>query len=677
MWRDWLGWTKADNTTITYDYNPLGQMTQLSAPDQIIAYFYDAAGRRTGMTDLNGDTTYELDELGRPVTITLSTGEAVSYRYDNVGNRTEIIYPDNKTVTYSYNALNQVETVTDWDSGVTTYDYDVMGRPITVTLPNDTVSSLAYDAAGNVTEIVHKDDIGNLIGSYRYQYDGTGRRIGSIENGTTITYTYDALYRLTDVVNSVNDVYTYVYDAAGNRVLKQEPGALDTYTYDAANQLTAISGISTTLDANGNLLLDGQRAYTYDDLDRLIQVTQGMTTTLYGYTGDGDRLWQHTAGVTTTFTLDLNGALAQVLAQKQGGQQTTFLPGIGQYGSGGWSYFHTDALGSVRHLSGGMGGSLGDIDYSPFGEIVNSTGMASWFGFTGEQQDGSSGLTYLRARYYDPSLGRFLTPDNIIPDITNGQSLNAYAYVYNDPINLVDPSGHVPALPIEGLGLPTQEDARSALRTPFEAGLNFIDWWYSEPENCNCQSSPQWLNNGYDWLANQGFQYLWSEIISVAVGAPAQYVMRPFSTLVVNDVALETFHFVRKPVSVTLLPSAITSVFGAGVIDAIFQLLSDTFVNNRCLSPNQIFWRLIPAIIFGILAGLAGLVGGVAMTGILAALGFTTATVFFTVGGLAITGATVVAVAAFAASLAASIKLYDTKQGVIDGVTDEAGQYGQ
>lgn len=71
---------------------------------------------------------------------------------------------------------------------------------------------------------------------------------------------------------------------------------------------------------------------------------------------------------------------------------------------------------------------------SSFGEIVNSTGMASLFGFTGEQQDSASGLTYLRARYYQPELGRFLTPDSLIPDITNGQSLNAYAYVYNDPM---------------------------------------------------------------------------------------------------------------------------------------------------------------------------------------------------------------------------------------------------
>lgn len=63
------------------------------------------------------------------------------------------------------------------------------------TLPNDTVNTLAYDAAGNVTGIVHTSDVGQVIGSY--SYDATGRRLGAIENGTTISYTYDALYRLT------------------------------------------------------------------------------------------------------------------------------------------------------------------------------------------------------------------------------------------------------------------------------------------------------------------------------------------------------------------------------------------------------------------------------------------------------------------------------------------------
>ena len=73
---------------------------------------------------------------------------------------------------------------------------------------------------------------------------------------------------------------------------------------------------------------------------------------------------------------------------------------------------------------------------------MDSTGLLPLFGFTGQQQESSTGLTYLRSRYYNPAHGRFLTPDSLIPDVSNGQALNAYAYVYNDPLNLVDPAGY-------------------------------------------------------------------------------------------------------------------------------------------------------------------------------------------------------------------------------------------
>lgn len=89
-------------------------------------------------------------------------------------------------------------------------------------------------------------------------------------------------------------------------------------------------------DGNGNLLDDGTQVYQYDDLDQLVRVTQGISATIYGYNGDGDHLWQNANGVTTTFTLDLNGALAQVLAQTQNGVTSRFLPGIGQENNGLW-----------------------------------------------------------------------------------------------------------------------------------------------------------------------------------------------------------------------------------------------------------------------------------------------------------------------------------------------------
>ncbi len=526
-------------------------------------------------------------------------------------------------------------------------------RPITITLPNDALSKLSYDAAGNLLSIVHEDDGGSVIGSYSYTYDGSGRRVGAVETGTTITYTYDALYRLTDAVESTGSVYHYEYDAAGNRLLKQEPGVNQAAAYDAANQLVTVGGMSAVYDDNGNLLDDGTQTYQYDSLDQLIRVTQGISVTAYGYTGDGDRLWQNTDGVTTTFTLDLNSALTQVLAQSQGGQTSRFLPGIGQETNGVWAYYHSDALGSVRHLTGMAGTNIGSVKYSPFGEIANSTGMAAWYGFTGEQQDGTNGLTYLRARYYNPALGRFLTPDSLIPDVTNGQALNQYAYVYNDPINLVDPSGNIPDSWVNWYIGTVPGNKKDQIRHTWESGLDLLDWWYNEPDDCDCSqtqggSSDVWLTG-----ANYFIQGYWGGKVTTAVRMVGTHSVDFFSTNswtwmegVGTAVKVTGWSGVRAPNVRTFLTGSfkvtrsqgltrqvvehvhpewvpgikglLGGVAGSGIIDGFFQLASD-LINGLCASLAQWFNRVALAMLFGAAAGAAGAFAAAAAVGLGAA----------------------------------------------------------
>ena len=392
---------------------------------------------------------------------------------------------------------------------------------------------------------------------------------------------------------------------------------------------------------------------------RLIRVTQGISATLYGYNGDSDRLWQNTNGVTTTFTLDLNGALAQVLEQTQGGQTSSFLPGIGQESNGGlWYFYHTDALGSVRHMSGVTGGSIGDVKYSPFGEIVDSTGIMPWFGFTGEQQDSTSGLTYLRSRYYNPALGRFLTPDSLIPDITNGQASNAYAYVYNDPINLVDPSGHF------GIG---RETIRAGISSGAEQGIYFLNWYTKKPDNCSCKSSQfvKTVSAITDLGANPAAQLAGAHALTsipvVITGDIEAYkiaksgITRMLKGSGVNvgtgiDITelgigplgkanpyinstgfgsgkyglpnyyLENAGGSRAGVIRNIRSSALAhEIAGAagvsGIIDGGTQIFKDIYASNLCLSPEEIAWRSMVALGFGIVAGAGGaFVAGVAAT---------------------------------------------------------------
>jgi len=105
-------------------------------------------------------------------------------------------------------------------------------------------------------------------------------------------------------------------------------------------------------------------------------------------------------------------------------------------------WYHRDHLGSVRLLTDASGVSLATFTYGAFGQIIGQTGNATTpFGFAGQYRDAETGFTYLRARYYDPATGQFLTRDPL-----GAVTGTPYAYAANNPVNLVDPTGDIPIL---------------------------------------------------------------------------------------------------------------------------------------------------------------------------------------------------------------------------------------
>ena len=171
-----------------------------------------------------------------------------------------------------------------------------------------------------------------------------------------------------------------------------------------------------------------------------MQVSGQSTVSSYHYNGLGDRLSQTVNGMTTNYTLDLNAGLTQVLDDGT----SAYVYGVGriaQVQGTTTEYFLGDALGSVRQLTNPSGQVTLTKSYAPYGEVMSSNGSGSSpFAYTGEQQD-VSGLTYLRARYYAPGDGRFLTRDMWGGDYNNPLSLNRWMYVNGNPINHIDPSG--------------------------------------------------------------------------------------------------------------------------------------------------------------------------------------------------------------------------------------------
>jgi RHS repeat-associated protein/uncharacterized repeat protein (TIGR01451 family) len=258
-------------------------------------------------------------------------------------------------------------------------------------------------------------------------------------------YTYDGLHRLIGATDSMGGVYTYTYDAVGNRLSANEAGVSTVYTYDAANQLTSVNGVPYTWDANGNLLNDGRRTFTYDAGNRLTQVITGALTIGQRYSGDGVRKEQLINGVPIRYTLDEATELPNVLEEQGTQGDVQYLYGLGQlavHTAAGWVYQLGDGLGSVRQQVDAAGEVATTRQYAPFGQIEAQAGAGQGsFGYAGEQLDTASGLIFLRARYYDPATGRFITRDPYPAQAAVPGTLHRYAYVGNDPINQIDPSG--------------------------------------------------------------------------------------------------------------------------------------------------------------------------------------------------------------------------------------------
>jgi RHS repeat-associated protein len=227
------------------------------------------------------------------------------------------------------------------------------------------------------------------------------------------------------------------------------------HVYDDDNRLKqSTEGANTTnyqYDKNGSMtkktLSTDNTVYTYDGARRLKDVSlNGTSQASFTYDGNGARTTKSTSSGTTTYVNDTR-ALTQVLQETKGATMLTYVPGVLQHdssltGNAQWSYFHQDAQNN-RALTDNTTSVSKRWEYEPFGSIRTQTGTgASDFQYAGEQRDSETGLINLRARYYDPAIGRFVSRDLMSGTAGFPQSYNRYAYVLNNPVRKVDPSGY-------------------------------------------------------------------------------------------------------------------------------------------------------------------------------------------------------------------------------------------
>lgn len=451
--------TDANGKTTQLAYDARNRLTTVTYADGTsVAYAYDANGNRTTMVDGHGKTSYTYDALYRLTAVQPPDGQVVRYAYDALGNRQSLLYPDGKVLQYAYDAGNRLTGVTDWRRRTTTYRYDAVNTLLGVSYPNRTGLAFAYDAANRLSQVRNiyrgsDDEEPNPITSFTYTLDRVGNRLGVTDgNGKTTSYSYDALYQLTAVTTEDGRAVQFSYDAVGNRVNQTGPRPKKDsikYAYDAADRLLTAGAATFTYDANGNPRTKTDRGvtltYAYDLANRLSAVSGGNVHSRFAYDGDGHRMTQATSTGTYSYLNDVAAGLPVVLQESGPDGEITYTHGLRLIAASAPDFeffYHYDGLGSVVGLTDTRGHLKKRYGYDAWGQTVRAVpppkvGTQNKFHFTGEALDPETGLYYVRARYYDPAIGRFLTRD----PIGEAGGLNLYAYVGNNPVNRVDPFG--------------------------------------------------------------------------------------------------------------------------------------------------------------------------------------------------------------------------------------------
>jgi RHS repeat-associated protein len=463
--------TDAHGTT-RYTHDAADRLIETAFPDNTTHRTeYDADDRATKIIDPAGIQTWSYDRAGRLLRASDQAGAITTYGYDGAGNEASVDR-GTRSFTFSWDAQNRL--LVRSGGGSSTFAYgDQMYRTETVHPAGD-VDTRTFDPGGLITQVWLRPSAGAAAqAAVRYGYDAQGN-LTTLEDVLTLPitlamYDYDALDRLTSetfLLSGQSRSYAFGYDAQGNRtgvssasgstsfqynpagqlVSKTDPtGARTVYFHDASGNLTKAvtgGGASTAYGWTPQNLLaaitlrtsagETSASYAYDALGELVSKTVGPEATVYSYER-GRLVSQTTTGVgTATFTYDSDGVPLSIT-----------LPSGAKYA------YRYDARGSVIQLTDQIHALAATYLYDAWGNIVSSSGPQSlldsnpytWLGQFGVRRERlsavGSDLYLMRARFYDPHVGRFISRDPLEAD----PAQSSYSYADNNPTTRLDPSG--------------------------------------------------------------------------------------------------------------------------------------------------------------------------------------------------------------------------------------------
>ncbi len=479
--------------TYRLQYHANGLIQQETGFDgQRTAYVYDLNGNLQEKTEHGDDgsqlvTRYERDFAGRLVRKTLPDSSVVDYAYDRQGNLLSVDdshwflayeYDQQNRLTaehqgwgslrYGYDACGQLQKLRLPDNNRVVFNHAKGGHLATVKLNGEILTSHLFKSGqehqrqqGQLLSHYHYDDQQRLhahavtqqnhyLYQRQYDYDKSSNltRLLDTRKGEH-RYHYDPLNRLTRADHSQDLQERFGHDPASNLLMQDRPGP----DIVAGNRLLMQGDNHYDYDAFGNLIRERRgkghqlvTEYRYDCQHRLISVTKpnGQTAS-YRYDPFGRRISKTVDGVTTEFFWQGDKLIAEhhkdkhrsYIYEPDSFRPLALLEGFGPKATKPYHY-QLDHLGTPQELTTPEGEVVWSAHYRAYGEIsrLDIGKVDNPIRFQGQYFDEESGLHYNRHRYYNPDIGRYLTPDPV--KLAGG--INTYQYVPN-PTGWVDPLG--------------------------------------------------------------------------------------------------------------------------------------------------------------------------------------------------------------------------------------------